>query len=308
MTAVAIKSSRHLMRSPYWFKFQVNGMIAQITEFDALQKVRGQNHRPESRIFVLSLVLFLLLALQLLTVGPTGNFDKIRNFASVFSQDTWQVITTFGDGRALFALLLPLSIRYRKLVWPIILAGLIGWLISRGLKYLIHMPRPAVLLNTASLSLPGEFSGSPSFPSGHTVVVFSFIGVWLTALTRLWHLPLIAFATLVGLSRIAIGAHWPTDVLAGALVGVLASYLGLWLSQIWRWGHDDRGHTTLILFMSLAVITLPFIDHGASQSFALRIFLMGIALGTVGPLYLPSVFKRGISHRPNLLRQSVGAI
>lgn len=67
-----------------------------------------------------------------------------------------------------------------------------------------------------------------SFPSGHTVTIFALA----TALALIWRRlawPAFAMAILVGLSRIAVGAHWPSDVLAGAWIGIAWS---LWVRHL----------------------------------------------------------------------------
>jgi membrane-associated phospholipid phosphatase len=67
-----------------------------------------------------------------------------------------------------------------------------------------------------------------SFPSGHTVVIFALA----TSVTLIWRplaLPAFTLAVLVGLSRILIGAHWPSDVLAGAWVGIAWT---LWMRHV----------------------------------------------------------------------------
>ena len=69
-----------------------------------------------------------------------------------------------------------------------------------------------------------------SFPSGHTATAFALA----TAIIYFW--PKMAFivgifATLIGISRVMIGAHYPSDVIAGALMGVLSTLI---LIQFWN--------------------------------------------------------------------------
>lgn len=70
----------------------------------------------------------------------------------------------------------------------------------------------------------GPPSSTHSFPSGHTTTSFACATV-LSALVPRWRVPLFALAALIGLSRIYNGMHYPTDVLAGAALGVLTARL-----------------------------------------------------------------------------------
>lgn len=69
-----------------------------------------------------------------------------------------------------------------------------------------------------------------SFPSGHSANWFSLATVYSAKYPKL-SIPLYAFGVMVGLSRIYQGEHYPSDVLAGAAVGVAFGYLTLKLER-----------------------------------------------------------------------------
>lgn len=94
---------------------------------------------------------------------------------------------------------------------------LIGWFVKR--------PRPFTLDMVAARI--DEPLTQYSFPSSHSSVAFA-IAMSLT-LAHPW-LGAIAFvlAFLIGLSRVAVGVHYPTDILAGALLGIAAALAIHW--------------------------------------------------------------------------------
>ena len=71
-----------------------------------------------------------------------------------------------------------------------------------------------------------------SFPSGHTSAAFAFaLAVARSDLKQRWiKVTVVVVAVLMGLSRLYVGAHYPTDVLAGFIVGDLAGLAGWYLS------------------------------------------------------------------------------
>lgn len=94
-----------------------------------------------------------------------------------------------------------------------------GAIVVYVLKAFVGRPRPA-------LWETGWYWGS-SFPSGHTLVVAAFAAAAAISVARIWPQARI-FAILiaavwvfsVAMSRLVIGVHWPTDVLAAACIGV----------------------------------------------------------------------------------------
>ncbi len=98
-------------------------------------------------------------------------------------------------------------------------SGLTAQLIKRTLPRL----RPSNLPD--AIVAPDERIFHNSFPSGHTTTAFA-LAFWVFLATRgtryrLWGYTALVLAGLVGLSRVYRGVHYPSDVLAGALIGVL---------------------------------------------------------------------------------------
>ena len=87
------------------------------------------------------------------------------------------------------------------------------------LKPLIDRTRPYYVLDYTPLIPP---VGDPSFPSGHTSASFA-AATAIYAINKKWGIAAYAFAAVMGFSRLYLGVHFPTDVLAGALVGIVAA-------------------------------------------------------------------------------------
>ncbi len=104
-----------------------------------------------------------------------------------------------------------------------------GWALGYGLKFLFDRPRPDIVPHLSVVT-------SSSFPSGHSLmsaVVYMTLGSLLTnivASTRLkWYLLGVALlvTVLVGISRVCLGVHYPSDVIAGWSMGLL------WAEACW---------------------------------------------------------------------------
>jgi undecaprenyl-diphosphatase len=84
------------------------------------------------------------------------------------------------------------------------------------------------------LFIPG--SHDASFPSDHATAAFAIaVSIWLRHRRAGWLA--LGLATLVSVSRVAVGTHYPTDVLGGAVLGTVAAVV-LWLPPIRRLLHD----------------------------------------------------------------------
>lgn len=176
---------------------------------------------------------FGLLALSLL--WSTGQrvdawaflFFNLRGHRPSWLDRLMRGFTQIGNGLAGVALALILFFAgVRLLAYELILGTLTLWLVVELVKVLVHRGRPFIRVTQARIV--GRREGGRSFPSGHTSQAF-FMATLLVGYFQpgVWALGLLyASALLVGITRMYVGAHYPRDVLAGAILGSAWGLLG----------------------------------------------------------------------------------
>jgi membrane-associated phospholipid phosphatase len=108
------------------------------------------------------------------------------------------------------------------------LAFMYAGLVEFTLKHLVGRPRPnAALAATVGVLGPSWTPDVDSFPSGHATSVFAVAAVFGTFYPRL-RLPLYALAAAVALGRVYLERHYLSDVVAGAVLGVIVA---VWLHR-----------------------------------------------------------------------------
>ena len=130
-------------------------------------------------------------------------------------------------GMLILAFVLVGGHRRRDAQRAVVAAGLSAGLalaIASVMARLVDRPRPFVAHHGVHLFV--AHAADPGFPSDHTTAAFA-IGVALLLRFRVWGLVTLFFATVLAVGRVALGIHYPTDVLAGAALGAAVA-LGLY--------------------------------------------------------------------------------
>ena len=129
--------------------------------------------------------------------------------------------------------------RTRKAGLMGLLALAVGFVLTNlTLKPLMGRIRP--WLTVEGLTALVDERDPHSFPSGHTCAAFAAACAWRPHLPKRWGNAALACAALMGLSRLYVGVHFPTDVLAGALAGALSGWLACRLVQLGRKQNKDK--------------------------------------------------------------------
>ena len=151
-----------------------------------------------------------------------------RGASFAFPRHVFRIASRLGDGMVWYALILALPLLYGAAgVRPAIVmafTGMLGVVLYTLVKHLFVRERPFIThiaIDPAAAPLDRY-----SFPSGHTLHAVSF--AWQATA----HFPelgwvLLPLAGLIAGSRVVLGLHYPTDVLAGAALGAALAELGL---------------------------------------------------------------------------------
>lgn len=135
-------------------------------------------------------------------------------------------ITSLANGGMIWIVLAAIMLcmkRYRKTGSAMAVALLIGYLITNLiLKNLVMRVRPYDAI-VGLQALIGPLSDS-SFPSGHATCSIAAGFVMMKDTPRYVGIPVFVLAVLICLSRLYLGVHYPTDVLAGVLIGLFAAF------------------------------------------------------------------------------------
>ena len=172
-------------------------------------------------------------------IGPRWFEEMMRDFTALGGTGVLLIVTLAVTGYLIIA-------RKRSFALTVTVSVITGMLLSQTLKWGFARPRPDLVPALARVY-------THSFPSGHAMVsavVYLTLGVLLartpirTAIKAYLLFVAILLTLIVGISRVYLGVHWPSDVLAGWAGGAAWALL-CWLATLWLKSRGKVGTGTL---------------------------------------------------------------
>lgn len=184
-----------------------------------------------SLILILSVLIFLGALVPLFRL----DFEFVLFLRSIHNKTIYEIGVIgnrLGQGITLVFISLALVIvgytwkrdHFKRAGWQSLFAHGVAGLITKIMKHLFGRPRPRFMHQDQWQFGPSLQGGLDTFPSGHSAASFAVAAVLARHFPKgawIWY----GAAAFVALSRIARGSHFPTDSLAGALIGFLVGYV-----------------------------------------------------------------------------------
>jgi undecaprenyl-diphosphatase len=156
-------------------------------------------------------------------------FHFINGLANKFWLFDWVGIF-FASYLSYFLILIAIYLLLRRGNWREMIyffsSASLSVILSRGIiteaiRFFYHRPRPFRTLEIQPLI---NHLDSGSFPSGHAASFFALaLAVFL--INKKWGWRFLIGAFIIGIARIFVGIHWPSDILAGAIIGLASAFL-----------------------------------------------------------------------------------
>ncbi|MFM2405623.1 MAG: hypothetical protein RL223_3503 [Pseudomonadota bacterium] len=201
----------------------------------------------------------------------------------------WSLLSVAGLGLSVFIVLVALhrgrEARSMRPISALLWSFPIGGGLTHLFKRLIEQPRPAAVLPPDALTVIGHPLLSGAMPSGHAVTALALAGLLLTRPRSPLQRALIIAGTLaLLLARVAVGAHWPADLFAGAALGLLTATWAWQLaghSALTRWLGTRPGQLVLALGQLVCGLAIARIETGYPAALPLQAVLavLSIAAG-----------------------------
>ena len=172
------------------------------------------------------LLVLLGLVLRASGLDPVWMLWAHRHAPSPAEAVAWSCLTIAGMGWSALILVLATDRGQGRLTAWLLPTFVLGSLLTHVPKWLVPTPRPAATSLLQHLHVIGDaLRGPVSMPSGHALTAAAaavLLCAGIASGRRVLGALIVVGAVLVGISRVAVGAHWPSDVLTGTGLGLVA--------------------------------------------------------------------------------------
>lgn len=191
---------------------------------------RGQGFLPGLSILIFAGILLLIF------YGKSACFISLNSYHAYYLDVFFINYTFFGDGIFSICLMAAFLFFYKnkRQFLALLVSFLFAGLGTQIIKNLFNAPRPKIFFEAGQYLhfIDGvSLANNCSFPSGHTATAFAIAAVLMYFIKNKNQQKLLLLAAaLVGYSRIYLAQHFLLDVLAGAVLGTISGFLGLYFA------------------------------------------------------------------------------
>ncbi len=246
-------------------------------------------HASNSIIALSILLLIILFAATGQVDHPT--LDIVHNFTDPLIDHVGDVGNFLGKGVTLVLISLVIggiglwmqSDRWKFAGLYALLGHGIAALITQIIKHTLSRPRPRLMDTTEWEIRPTLQSGLDSFPSGHTSGSFSMAMVLAYYFPK-WRVLWFGLASFNAICRVIKGSHYPTDVMAGMLIGIGCSLVLVYARKEWKEAAARAlAHALPWLVTAFGLLWIlvprPGIDLEPIMSLCIGLVLLSVGLG-----------------------------
>ena len=181
------------------------------------------------------------------------------DLATLLPDAFWSNMTFVADTLFAVAVIAILASRQPHLFNTGLVLLITGAAFVHGFKFLLEVPRPPAVLDAEMVRIIGPVLKNHSFPSGHSFTALATAGLIMLHTRSLFCAVLVLVIGLIAaLSRAAVGAHWPLDILTGGAAGLLFAQFAKALCARYWWLQGEGLQRFSAVLMTITCVALIF--------------------------------------------------